>query len=423
MGFFGGIFGIGIVLVIALALGLFSIYDTCEPNEVLVKSGAVGGYDIITPGHGVFNVPLLHRLDRLDVRNMTIEIIVENAYSKGGIPLRVDAVAQVKIATSSNEFLDRAIERFLAQGRKQVKKIARETLEGNLRGVLATMTPEDVNEDRETFKKRISKEADPDLELMGLSLNSLQIQSVTDDQGYLDSIGRKQSAELIKNSRIAEAENRAEASVRDAENQLRKAKAKIESKKEIARAEAERRIADAKSKAEAMIAEERSKIGAAVAKAEANLDVQKARLEQVKRQLAADVIQPAQAEKAELESEAKAKAAKVIEDGKADVEALRDLLETWNEAGDAARPLFLIQKFDAVMDAMMSTIQEIEIDKITVIDSEMEEVDKNGSVPMKAASGSEQIKETLGLDLPKMVQGLSAMQESDTSFSKTDGAE
>ncbi len=409
------------VAVVAIALTIPGIYTNVEPNEVVVKSGM--GAKSVKRG-GVFNIPLIHRLDSLDVRNMTIEVLVDNAYSKGGIPLRVDAVAQVKIATRSDQILDRAIERFLNKGRNQVKKIARETLEGNLRGVLATMTPEEVNEDREIFKKRISNEAKPDLELMGLNLNSLQIQSVTDDQGYLDSIGRKQSAELIKNSRIAEAENRAEASVRDAENQLRKAQAKIESKKEIARAEAERRIADARSKAEAMIAEERSKIGAAVAKAEANLDVQQARLEQVKRQLAADVIQPAQAEKAELESQAKAQAAKVIEDGKADVEALRDLLETWNEAGDAARPLFLIQKFDAVMDAMMSTIQEIEIDKVTVIDSEIDEVDKQGTAPMKAASGAEQIKETLGLDLPKMVQGLSAMQESDEKrFSPSDGAE
>ena len=135
-----------------------------------------------------------------------------------------------------------------------------------------------------------------------------------------------------------------------------------------------------------------------------------ARLEQVKRQLAADVIQPAQANKAELEAQAKGNAAKIIEDGKANVEALQALLDTWQKAGEGARPIFLLQQFDAIMDPMLSTIQDIEIDKITVIDSRINEIDEEGSLPMKAASGAEQVKETLGLDLPRMLQGLAAMQ-------------
>ena len=132
----------------------------------------------------------------------------------------------------------------------------------------------------------------------------------------------------------------------------------------------------------------------------------------MKRQLAADVIQPAQARKAELEAEAKGDAATIIENGKATVAALEALIETWNEAGDAARPIFLVQQFDAIMNNMLATIQEIKIDKITVIDSGIKDVDKHGSAPMKAASGSEQIKQTLGLDLPELLQGLAAMQKS-----------
>ena len=162
-----------------------------------------------------------------------------------------------------------------------------------------------------------------------------------------------------------------------------------------------------------MIAEARSRIGEAGATAQASLDVQRARLEQVKRQLAADVIQPAQAEKAELEAQAKGNAAKIIEDGKANVDALEALLETWKTAGDGARPIFLLQQFDAIMDSMMSTVQEIEIDKITVIDSQISDIDESGTAPMKAASGSEQIKETLGLDLPRLLQGVAALQETD----------
>jgi len=404
---------IGIAAVIAIVgfMAIGNLVVVCEPSQMLVISGKSDGandYTAINGGRAV-QFPLIHEVDWLDLRNMVIELNVTNAYSKGGIPLKVQGVANVKIA-SRGKMADRAIERFLGKSRKHVIRIAKETLEGNLRGVVAAMTPEEVNYDRQKFQQNLSDEADKSFRQLGLQLDSLRVKSVADDEGYLDSIGRKRDADLIRKSRIAEAENRAAASVQDAENQLRKAKAKIEAQKEIARADADRRITDARTKAEAMVAEERSKIGAAVAKARANLDVQKARLEQVKRKLAADVIQPAQAEKAELEAEAKADAATVVEDGKANVEALRELLETWRKAGDAARPLFLIQKFDTVMDAMMSTIQEIDIEKVTVIDSEVSEVDRKGSVPMKAASGSEQIKETLGLDIPRMLQGLSAMQ-------------
>jgi flotillin len=158
-----------------------------------------------------------------------------------------------------------------------------------------------------------------------------------------------------------------------------------------------------------MAAEERSRAGSAIAKARAGINVQRARLEQVKRQLAADVIQPAQAKKAELEAIAKGDAAKTIEDGKATVDALRALIQTWQDSGDSARQIFLTQQFDVILNHMLSTIEDIQIDKITVIDSRIANIDEHGSLPMKAASSSEQIKETLGLDLPRLLQGVAAM--------------
>lgn len=409
---FGGIIGIIIVLGLAAGAGAIAVsnlLEICEPSEVLVFSGKKSGkgYEIVHSGKKL-RIPLFHRVDRLDVTNMVIDLNVTNAYSKGGIPLSIKGVANVKIA-SHQPLINNAVERFLGMTRDQVARVAKETLEGNLRGVLARLTPEQVNNDRQMFAEELSEEAEHDLSKLGLSLDTLKIQSVTDDKGYLDSIGRKQSATLIMNSRIAEAENRAEAAIRDADNQLKKATAKINAQKDIAKADAERRILDAKTRAQAMVAEEQSRIGAAVAKAQASLDVQRARLEQVKRQLAADVIQPAQARKAELEAEAKGNAAKIIEDGKANVAALQALLDTWRDAGDAARPIFMLQQFDAIMDSMMATIQEIDIDKITVIDSNLDKLDRQGSLPMKAASGSEQVKQTLGLDLPRVLQGLAAM--------------
>ena len=403
---------VAVIGLVAIGLGVSHLIEICEPSEVLVFSGDKSrkGYEIVHAGKKVRN-PLFHRVDRMDVTNMVIDLHVTNAYSKGGIPLTVRGVANVKIGSHS-PLVDNAVERFLQMSRQQVNQIARETLEGNLRGVLATLTPEEVNDDRIKFAQELSEEAEGDLSKLGLELDTLNVQNVSDDQGYLDSIGRQQSAELLMTSRMAEAKNRAEASILDAENQQKRAIAKVNAQMEIAKAEAERRVIDAQTRAEAMVAEERGQVGAMVARARASLDVQRARLEQVKRQLAADVIQPSQARKAELEAEAKALAATFIEDGKANVIALRELIATWEAAGESARPIFLLQQFDTLLDAMMSTVQEIKIDKITVIDSDLQNVDRHGTPALKAASGSEQIKETLGLDLPRMLQGLAALQES-----------
>ncbi len=403
--------GVVVLGIAAISFVVTNLIEICQPNEVLVFSGSSSrqGYEIIHSGKKV-RIPLVHRVDRLDVTNMVIDLNVANAYSKGGIPLNIRGVANVKIG-SREPLVNNAVERFLGKSRQEIVQIAKETLEGNLRGVLATLTPEEVNTDRVKFAQSLSDEAEHDLHKLGLDLDTLNIQNVSDEQGFLDSLGRQQSAELIMSSRVAEAQNRAEASILDAENQKLRAVAKINAQREIAKADAERRIIDAKTSAEARVAEERGRIGANVAKARAGLDVQRARLEQVKRQLAADVIQPAQARKAQLEAEAKANVASTVEDGKANVIALKELITTWNRAGESARPIFLMQQFDVIVDSMLSTIGEIDIAKITVIDSSLNDIDRNGSIPMKAASGAEQIKQTLGMDLPRMLQGLASLQD------------
>ena len=183
----------------------------CPPNEVLIFSGgqrasASGrkvGYRIIKGGRAI-RIPLFERVDRMDLTNMPIEVQVKGAYSRGGIPLNVHGIANVKVA-GEQPVLDNAIERFLGVPRDRIMSVAKETLEGNLRGVLATLTPEEVNEDKIKFAQSLLDEAEDDLRRLGLELDTLKIQDVSDEVDYLDSIGRKQSAEVQKRALIAEA--------------------------------------------------------------------------------------------------------------------------------------------------------------------------------------------------------------------------
>jgi len=218
---------VGFTLAVTLVALVSRFLLICQPNEVIVLSGrrrtlpdgTEVGYRVIRGGRAL-RVPVMERAARLSLETIPLNLTVQNAYSAGGIPLKVDAVANVKVA-SEEPVLGNAVERFLDKGMDEVHQIAKETLEGNLRGVLATLTPEEVNEDRLKFAQSLIEEADQDLGQLGLKLDTLKIQNVSDDAGYLDSIGRRKTAEVLSSARTAEAERQAEAEEAEAESKRR----------------------------------------------------------------------------------------------------------------------------------------------------------------------------------------------------------
>jgi flotillin len=400
------------ILVVAFSAGMFVIRNLiyiCGPNEVLVFSGSHSidaqgkrrGYRIIKGGRGI-RIPMLERVSRMDLTNMIIDLEVSEAYSKGGIPLTVEAVANMKIA-GEEPVIHNAIERLLGKHRAMIMRIAKETLEGNLRGVLATLTPEEVNEDKIAFSQSLLEESSDDLALLGLSLDTLQVQNISDNVKYLDSIGRKQSAELIRDSRIAEAIAKTESIVRAAENGRDTAFAQIISETEKVKAEAQRRIVDATTKRSAMVAEVEAEVGAKLVRTEAELGVQKARLVAVERRLEADVIAPAEANAQRMEEQAKADAALVTEEGKALVEGLNALIESWRAAGDSAHQIFMMQKLELLLGTLVASVKDIKLDRLTIIDT------RNGSnSALNTASFLEQLKQAAGLDVPAVVKAFAA---------------
>ena len=394
------------IAVLVIIMVIAHLIHICAPNEVLIFSGTkrqVGnrpvGYRLVQGGRGL-RIPLLERVDRMDLTNMIIDLRVAGAYSKGGIPLNVEGVANLKVA-GSEPIIGNAIERFLGKSREEMMKVARDTLEGNLRGVVATLTPEEVSRDRVKFAQELLTEADKDLKSLGLELDTLKIQNVSDDKGYLDSLGRRQSAELLTRSRIAEAENHALSAERSAANLENQEIAKVEADIATARADAKKRIMDAQTKKGALVAEQRSHVTAAVAKATAEVDVQKARLEQVRLQLLADQVKPAEADKQMRIEQARGKAAQIIENGRATAAALREMSETWRRSGDSARQILMAQKLSGLVSQLMATVSQLPIDKVTFIDRAL--TDGGNNLAVKAAVASEQIKHTLGVDVPGLL--------------------
>lgn len=383
-----------------------NLYYICQPNEVLIFAGSsrkladgrTVGYRLVKGGSSI-RVPLLERALRMDLSNMIIDLRVSNAYSKGGIPLTVEGVANIKIA-GEEPAIHNAIERLLGKARAEIEQMAKETLEGNLRGVLASLTPEQVNEDKIAFARSLLDEAEEDLEKLGLVLDTLQIQNISDDVRYLDSIGRKQQADMLRDARIAEAKARSESTIQTAENEKITALSRLDRDIKIATADADRRVKDTLTKRDAVVAEALAEIASELARIQAEVPVQQERIKQVEQQLQADVIAPAEAQCQQAIAQAQGNAAHIIEDGKARAEGTLRLAESWQAAGPNARDIYLLQRLETLLKTLTTAVPDISVQSVTVVDA------NGGTTATKLAAFLEQFRQSTGIDLAETVQNL-----------------
>jgi flotillin len=393
---------IAIIGLVVITTAIRNLYYICQPNEVLIFAGTTRwvpslrkrvGYRLVKGGSSL-RMPLFERVLRLDLTNLIIELKVVGAYSKGGIPLRVEGVANIKIA-GEEPIIHNAIERLLGKNREEIRRIAKETLEGNLRGVLASLTPQQVNQDKLAFVRSLQDEAEADLAKLGLVLDTLQIQNISDDVGYLDSLGRKQRAELLRDARIAEAQAQAQAAIQAAENSRLTQFAQIEAEMQIIQAEAQRRIRDAVTRREALIAEIQADVGAKLVRTQADLAVQRERIQQVRQQLQADVVAPAEAECAQATEQAQAAAAQIIENGKALVAGMQELAASWQQGGAYARQIFLLQKLEPLLQSLAATVPQVHLQQVTVLD--------NAAPVTGLVTFLEQVRAATGVDLKQLL--------------------
>ena len=175
--------------------------------------------------------------------------------------------------------------------------------------------------------------------------------------------------------------------------------AQISAQIDVVKADAQKRLTDALTKRDAVVAEERATVAAALAQAIAEVEVQKARVEQVRRQLEADVIAPAKAACQEAEAGAKADAAPIVQDGKARAEVLAKLAASWEKAGPSAREIFVLQKLDKVIGAITDVIGDTPIEKVAFIAGG----EGKDNLPLKAAGTLEGIQQVLGIDLKEKI--------------------
>lgn len=408
--------GIWIAVLVAAGIILLAFIKAnlriCPPNEILIFSGkrrrlpdgTEVGYRIIKGGRG-FKIPIVETVHRMSLATIPIEIEIKGALSSGIIPLNVQSMANIKVAGTEDTGLSNAVERFLGKTPDHISQVAREVLEGNLRGVLAMLSPEEANNKRLEFAQKVMEGARDDLKKLGLVLDTLKILNISDEQGYLESIGRKKNAEVRRDARIAEAEADAEAKKVSAEAKKKGGVAEAEADIIIVDAENKLRVKKAELAAQANQSEERANVAGAIARVEEERKLENQRVELHKMKYQADVVIPAQAEKEAKELQAVGAAARITEDGKATAEAVKLMREQWEKGN--TRELFLIQQLPDIIGKITNVVSDnLSIEKLTIVDG------GNGhGIPtlVKGVTGSivsimEQIKNATGLDIPQILQ-------------------
>ena len=396
------------VAVVALTLISRWMIRICRPSEMLVVTGSrsnqgnqgVKGYRVVANGGCTFVKPILETARRMDATLLPVLVEVNNAYSKGGTPLNIQAIANVKVSTDP-EIRNNAIERFLGRDNKEIVQVAKENLEGNLRSVLAQLTPEQVNEDRLRFAEQIADDVGEDLRRLGLQLDTLKIQSVYDDVDYLNSISRRRVAQIVRDAEIAEAE---------AIGQAERIEAEMEEVAEVMRTEADTVVIEkdndvrtkvAQMEKQARSEEERTEAAEQEARARAEQQLQKVRAELERLRLKAEAVLPSKAQQKAQELRARGQAAATAEDVKASALVNDMLTQVWKDAGSTAELVFLLQQIEMVLEQATRLPAQLQLKRITALDGN----DASSLASLVALNHKvvrqffEQVKDILGVDL------------------------
>ncbi len=410
------IVGAGTAFALLVLVGVWflgRLLYVCKPNEILIFSGrrrrtADGrqvGFRVITAGRAL-RIPILERVDRMDMTLISVPMSVHGAYSQGGIPLNVSAIANVKIS-SDPALVGNAIERLLGKSPGEIARISKETLEGHLRGVLATMTPEEVNEDRLKFAERLGDEAEPDLAKLGLQLDTLKIQQVSDDRSYLDSLGRSRIAELLREAEVAESDAVRMAEKIEAEAEARGQVARSRANANVQRCQNEARQLVAQLTAEARAEEERTEQAAAAARAEAEQELHRVRAELERLRLTADVAIPAEVSRRVQELLAEGDAAAIAAKGEAVSQAMAHFHDAWRECGDDALDMVAIQHVDDVFDRATQAAAEVHAKQVSLLDAGDGRTVANyvGAYPATVKKLLDQVSDVFGVSFAAALRG------------------
>jgi flotillin len=459
-----------VVLVISTIAFLASRYKRCPSDKILVIYGRVGTGQSANCIHGGGTLvwPLIQDYAYMTLTPMTISIPLQKALSMQNIRINVPSTFTVGISTEPG-VMNNAAERLLKLGQEEIEEMAKEIIFGQLRLTVASLTIEQINQDRESFLDSIRKNVAPELNKIGLYLINVNITDITDESDYIGSIGKKAAAEAInqakidvaeqeKHGAIGEAEAGREKEIKVAENlaQAEKGKKKAEADKRIYIQEQEAQAVGGENKAKADIADANAELAikqanalklGEVAKRNAEVEIQKAQYLAEQERLNAEEIVRQEIEKRKVEIAAEAEAEKIrrVAKGNADgilmkyeaeargikqvleskASGYNELVKSCNGNAKSAATLLMIEKIEELVTMQVEAIRNLKIDKITVWDSGNGE--KGGATTANFLSGLikslpplHDIAELSGLELPKYLGEVQSEKKEENKQASTE---
>ena len=447
--------GIGLLVVI-LAVVLFATlsfvirrYRRCPSDKILVVYGKTGGGSAkCIHGGGKFVWPIIQDYAYLNLTPISIDANLTNALSRQNIRVDVPCRFTVGISTEADS-MNNAAERLLGLTSNEIQELARDILFGQLRLVIATMSIEEINSDRDKFLENISKNVEVELKKIGLRLINVNVTDIKDESGYIEALGKEAAAKAINEAKVSVAEQdkygeigKAEA-VRDTRIKTSEAnaiavKGENNAQIEIANSNAFRREKEAEANRLATAAEKVQQAKALQEAYAAEKDAELARADRERSTQQANIIVPEEVEKQRriIEAEAEAEKARVKAKGEADaiyakMEAeAKGLYEILTKqaagydkmvqaaGGDAnkAYMLLLLEKLPELVKTQVEAVKGVNIDHVTVWDSG-NGADGKGSTAnfvsglMKSVPPLNDLFDLAGMNLPEYLGKKSNVQD------------
>lgn len=432
---------VGIVVAFIMLMAIINRYRRCPSDKILVVYGTTGnrGSAKCVHGGGTFVWPIIQDYAYLSLTPISIDANLTNALSRQNI--RVDVPCRFTVGISTDpECMTAAAERLLGQSATQIQELARDILFGQLRLVIATMSIEELNSDRDKFLEAISSNVEVELKKIGLRLINVNVTDINDESGYIEALGQEAAAKAINEAkvRVAEQEKIGEIGKADAvrETRIRTAEANAQAVKgenaakvAIAYSDAERREAEAEALRKATAAEKVAQAKALEEAYSAEKMAEEARGERERATQAANVLVTQEIEKKRKIIEAEAEAEKVRVNAKGEADALfakmeaeaRGLFEVLNKqasgyekmvnaaGGDPTKAymLLLLEKLPELVKTQVEAVKGINIDHVTVWDNGANGTDGKGSTAgfvsglMKSVPPLNELFEQAGLSLPE----------------------
>jgi len=433
---------VGLLLVVTV---LARMFQKVGPDEALVVFG-MGGSNVITGGGRVV-WPLVQTSKRLSLALMSFDIAPQNdLYTNQGVAVTVEAVSQIKIRDDSDSIKTASIQ-FLNKAADEREAMIKQVMEGHLRGIVGTLTVEEIVKDPEMVQSRMLATCQLDLSKMGLEVRSFTIKNVKDANGYIENMGKPEIARVLKEALIAQAiaeketettkaganrdsaiakTNAEQARVtaeaasqsQQAENvkDLNLKKAKYDTEVETARADKENAYNLRTAELKQNLTEQEWKIKEI--ERQGQVHVANAEIERKQKELEASIIKPAeaQARAVKLENEAKAEATRAV--GNSEAEIIRAKGKAEADTILAKAQAFSNYSQAAILDKLLSGLPELakaiatplqNVDKITVIstggeNSGMQKVTRDITDMM--AQMPEVIEQLTGVNIGNLINSL-----------------